>query len=302
MRSLNLDQLRTLTAVAELGGFSAAARHLNLTQPAVSLQIRELEQRFGVRLLERTGTRVQVTAPGQELVEHARRIFRECDVAAGAMRRYRDGWVGQVRIGTTNTALTYLLPSVIRHLREQHPGIELQVTNTATRDTVEHVIKSRFDFGLVTLPIDEAHLRVTPLRAEMLVAILPASMSDIPDFVTPAWAAQQSLVLEHPRAAVYSLVMEWLAGQLPLPRTPMHMGTVESMKDVVGLGLGMSIVPDVSVSEPMPGIVVRPIAPSVPCTLALIEHRSRRNEPALEIVRNALLELRAIPEAALAAE
>lgn len=292
MRSLNLDQLRALATVIELGSFSAAARQLNLTQPAISLQIRELEQRFGVKLVERVGKAVHATPPGQELADRAHRIFRECEDVDTAMRRFRDGWIGRVRIGTTNTAITYVLPPIIRRLREQHPGIELLITNTATRDTVENVIQNKFDLGIVTLPVDETYLKVTPLRPEQLVAILPADTPDIPDRVTPAYAAQQSLVLEHPRAAVHMLVMQWLARHLPLPRTPMHMGTVESMKNVVELGLGMSIVPDVSVAEPIPGIVVRPLDPPVACTMALIEHHSKPSEPALDIVRDALLAVR----------
>ncbi|TXL82344.1 LysR family transcriptional regulator [Vineibacter terrae] len=296
MRSLNLDQLRTLIEVIEQGSFSAAARQLNLTQPAVSLQIRELEQRFGVSLIERMGKTVHATTPGRELVEHAHRIFRECDFAASAMRRYRDGWVGRVHVGTTNTALTYQLPPILRRLRQEHPGIELLVTNMPTRDTLENIIQNRMDLGLVTLPVDDTHLRITPLRLEMLMAILPASTPDIPDVVTPEYAAQHSLVLEHGRGAVHALVMRWLAKQLPLPRTPMLMGTIEAMKKVVELDLGISIVPDVAVADPIPGVVVRPLDPPTACTLALIEHRSKPNEPALEIVRNALLELKAISD------
>ena len=81
MRSLNLDQLRALTEVAALGSFSAAARRLNLTQPAISLQIRELEARWGLRLIERLGKKTQATAPGLQLIEHARRIASECEAA-----------------------------------------------------------------------------------------------------------------------------------------------------------------------------------------------------------------------------
>src|SRR5262245_16362485 len=120
MRSLNLDQLRTLTEVIELGSFSAAARRLNLTQPAVSQQIRELERRFGVRLIERMGKQAHATAPGRELVDAAQRIFRDCDLAEAAMRRFRDRWIGRVHIGTTNTAMTYLLPPILRRLRLEH--------------------------------------------------------------------------------------------------------------------------------------------------------------------------------------
>ena len=76
MRGLNFDQLRTLLEVVEQGSFSAAARRLNLTQPAISLQIRELERRFGVRLIERLGKQAHATVPGRELIEAAQRILR----------------------------------------------------------------------------------------------------------------------------------------------------------------------------------------------------------------------------------
>src|SRR5215467_1112105 len=120
MRSLNLDQLRALTEVAALGSFSAAARRLNLTQPAVSLQIRELERRFGVRLIERLGKQAHATVPGRALVEAATRIFRECDDANAAMRRFREGWMGRVQVGTTLTAMIYRLPPILRRVRLDH--------------------------------------------------------------------------------------------------------------------------------------------------------------------------------------
>jgi DNA-binding transcriptional LysR family regulator len=87
MRSLNLDQLRALLEVVELGNFSAAARRLNLTQPAISLQIRELERRFGVQLIERLGKQAHATVPGRALVEAAQRIFHECEHADAALSR-----------------------------------------------------------------------------------------------------------------------------------------------------------------------------------------------------------------------
>ena len=106
MRSLNLDQLRTLTEVAALGSFSAAARRLNLTQPAVSLQIRELESRWGLPLIERLGKKAFATAPGRELIAHARRIADACEATEAAMRGLREGSLGRVRISSTLTALS----------------------------------------------------------------------------------------------------------------------------------------------------------------------------------------------------
>jgi len=288
MRSLNLDQLRTLLEVIELGSFSAAARRLNLTQPAVSQHIRELERRFGVRLIERMGKQAHATAPGRDLVEAARRIFHDCDLAEAAMRRFRDGWIGRVHIGTTNTAMTYVLPPILRRLRLEHPGIDLLVTNMSTRESVEQIIQNKIDLALVTLPVEEKKLRITPLHPQMLVAVLPASTRDVPDEITPDYVARQPFLIEHARGAVHALVMEWLAGHMPL-RAAMHLGTIEALKTAVESNLGMSIVPDIAVTRHTPDIIVRPLRPPVPCPLALIEHRNKPNEPALEIVRNALL-------------
>jgi DNA-binding transcriptional LysR family regulator len=292
MRSINLDQLRTFVEVVSRGNFSAAGRQLNLTQPAVSLHVRELEQRFGVRLVERLGRQAYATPPGRELVDQAQRIFRDCEEIEATMRRFREGWLGRVHIGTTLTALTYELPAIVRKIRTEYPGIDLLVTNMSTRDSIENVLKNTIDIALVTLPVKEPRLRITPLRPEMLVAILPADTKNVPDVITPDYAVRQSLVFEHARGAVHALVMQWLAGHTPLPSQPMLLGTVEAMKTVVSLGLGMSIVPDVSVADPSPNLIVRPLKPEMPCTLGMIELLHKQNDAALEIVRTALLELR----------
>lgn len=292
MRSLNLDQLRALLRVVELGSFSAAARQLNLTQPAVSLQIRELERRFGVRLIERLGRRAHTTAPGATLLEAARRIFHECDLIDAAMRPYRDGWIGRVQIGATNTMLVHVLPPILRQLSLAHPGIDLHVTNMPTRESVERILQNRLDLALVTLPVQKRHLRITPLLPERLVAIFPAGTRGLPDEVTPEFVARQPLLMEHTGGAVYALVVRWLSGIGSLPRPPMHLGTIEALRSAVASNLGMSIVPEIVVANHAPGIVVRPLRPQLSRTLALIEHRNKPNEPALEIVRNALLALR----------
>jgi len=294
MRSLNLDQLRALTEVAALGSFSAAARRLNLTQPAVSLQIRELEARWGLQLIERVGKKAYPTAPGRELIEHARRISGECDAAESAMRGLRDGSLGRVRIGTTLTALMYDLPPVLRRLGTEHPRLDLNVTNMATHVAIESIIQNTIDFGLVTLPVKSPLLRVTPLRPQVCVAILPATTRNVPDEVRPHYVAGQPLVLEQERGAVHSLVMQWLSKHLPLARQPMHVGIIEAVKKAVASGLGMSIVPDVAVADPIPEIIVRPLRPALPCTLGLVERRTKPSTPALDIVRSALLAMRTV--------
>jgi DNA-binding transcriptional LysR family regulator len=294
MRGLNFDQLRALVEVVAHGSFSAAARQLNLTQPAISLQIRELERRFDLRLIERLGKQAHPTVPGRQLIEVAQRIFRECDQADAAMRRFREGWIGRVQVGTSLTAMIYRLPPILRRIRLDHPGIELIVTNTPTRISIENIVQNKLDLALVNLPVERKELKITPLCAEMLVAILPADTQDVPGEITPDYAVRHHLLVEQTTSAGYSIVMEWLSGQAPASRAPTPLGTVEALKSAVASNLGMAIVPEVSVATHMSDFVVRPLRPSLSRTLALIEHRNKPSEPALEIVRNALLAMRAV--------
>ena len=95
MRSLNLDQLRAFVEVVERGSFTAAAKELNLTQPAVTHQVQELERRFQVALVERFGKRAYLTEAGEKLIEHARNLLEEDSHTQVMMRRFGDGWLGR---------------------------------------------------------------------------------------------------------------------------------------------------------------------------------------------------------------
>ena len=293
MRGLNFDQLRALLEVIEHGSFSAAARRLNLTQPAVSLQIRELERRFGLRLIERLGKQAHATVPGRELVEAAQRIFRECDHVDATMRRFREGWVGRVRVNMTLTAMIYRIPPILRRIRLEHPGIDLVINNTPTPTSVENIIQNRIDLALVNLPVQKKQLKTTPLCSEGMVAIFPVGTRNVPDEITPNDVAPHNLLVEQQSSAAYALVLGWLSGRAPA-REPMPLGTVEALKSAVASNLGMAIVPEVAVAPHMSDFIVRPLRPALSRTLALIEHRNKPNEPAIEIVRNALLGLRTI--------
>ena len=293
MRGLNLDQLRTFLEVVEHGSFYAAARRLNLTQPAISLQIRELERRFGLKLIERLGKQAHATVPGRELIEAAQRVFRECDSLDATIRRFSEGWIGRVRISMTLTSMVYRLPPVLRKIRLDHPGIDLVITNTPTPTSVDNIIHNRIDLALVNLPVQKKQLKVTPLCAEEMFAIFPAGTKNLPDVITPDEVAKHHLLVEQQASAAYALVMGWLPRQMPRARQPMPLGTVEALKGAVASNLGMAIVPEVALATHASDFIVRPLKPVLSRTLALIEHRNKPNEPALEIVRNALLGLRA---------
>ena len=295
MRSLSLDQLRALQTVVEVASFTGAARQLNLSQSAVSVQIRELEERCGVRLIERLGKKAYATAAGREVIEHARRISSEADAITAAVRRFREGWIGRVHIAAALTGLMYLLPPVLKKLRADYPGIDLFISNAPTDAMVDGVLRNEMDIGLVTLPVTENRLLVTPLHIETMVAIFPESAQDIPKAVTPEYVAAQFLILEY--GAVSALIREWLSAGGVAPQQTMTVSAIEAVKVVVSAGMGMSIVPAMSVAEATDEIVVRPLKPPLRRTLALIQHRNKPDDLALRIVRDALMELGNIPHA-----
>lgn len=127
MRALSLDQMRSFAVLIRSGSFSAAARQLNLTQPAVSRQIHELEKRLGVRLVERAGRQVRATQAGEKLLDHIRRIDVAVDEAVAAVAPYQNDTAGRIVVGTGATACIHLLPPVFEMLRRQYPALQILV-------------------------------------------------------------------------------------------------------------------------------------------------------------------------------
>ena len=293
MRSLNPDHLRALIEVVAQGSFTRAAKRLNLAQPTISLQIRDLETRLGVRLVDRLGKRAFATAAGRELIDHAQRIQQETDRLMAAMRRHRDGWLGQVRIGSSTTALIYHLPPVLQRLRRDHPSIELVVTTGTTTGVVERILRNEIDIGVVSLPINERQLDTAPLKAEPLVAIFAARTRNLPNRVTAQFLRQYPLLLEFARAHVRALIIDWLSADGVEPRPAMELDNLEAVKRMVASGLGVSIVPSAAIADANDAVklVARPLRPSLSRTLALVQRRDKPDDAALRIVRTALMTL-----------
>ncbi|HUD32489.1 MAG TPA: LysR family transcriptional regulator, partial [Variovorax sp.] len=149
MRELNLDQLRTLVSIADLGTFSAAARALHLAQPTVSLHVGELESRLGTQLLVRGSRRVTPTTAGLVLVQRARALLRDADETVEAVRRQADGKLGRVRLGTSTGVVIDLLPRVLEALQDSHPGIDVEVAILGSSQALERLALGTLDIGLV---------------------------------------------------------------------------------------------------------------------------------------------------------
>jgi DNA-binding transcriptional LysR family regulator len=294
MRNLNLDQLRALIEVVELGSFTEAAKRLHLTQPAISQQIRELENRCGLELVERIGKRAFATPAGRELIAHGRRIIAETEQALAAVYQHKEGAAGRVHLGAGPTALIYLLPSVLRNVRNEHPKIEIVVTTGTTHSIAEGLLSNELDLGFTALPVESADLDAVPVRTDPMVAILPGTDPEIPDKVTPGDVAKRTLILEYQRVPHRQLSRAWLHAAGVDVRPAMEFDGIEAIKSAVSAGLGMSIVPGPSMSEgpPMNSVVVRPLDPPLMRTLGLLAKRGRAEPPALKIVREAIMTLR----------
>ena len=293
MRRLNLDQLRAIVEVVKLGSFSAAARELNLTQPAVSLQVRELEGRLGVQLVERLGKRAFATAAGAELIARARRIEREVDDAIDAMRRRRDGGLARVRIGTGGAILSFLLPPVLRTLRRRHPNIELIVTTSTTDVIASQVARNEVDIGLVTLPIADRSLSVVVVREDPMVAVLPPGEDHAPSPIDAATLACYPLIFDSTGATMHELARNWFRAAGIEAHAAMELGHF-AIRNIISAGLGASVLPIEAVlgDASTAPVVVRSLKPQLTRTLAIIRRSDKRDEPALAQVHDALLAIR----------
>lgn len=163
MTTLNLGYLATFRLVHQRGSFSAAADVLGLSQPAVSLQIRQLEQFLQTRLVERTGRGIKATAAGETLLAHGERIQQVVDDAIRAVNAFSHDVSGTITLGTGATACIHLLPPLLEQLRRDYPLLSVGVTTGNTLDIVRAIEENRLDMGLVTLPVSGRALDVMPV-------------------------------------------------------------------------------------------------------------------------------------------
>lgn len=293
MKPLSLSQIQAFLDVVELGSFSAAADRIGLSQPAISLQVRELERHLAVKLVERVGKRIQPTPAGLSFVEYAQR-FRDLNLAAAEeMTRYADGILGRVRIGTGATACIYLLPPILKQLRRRFPSLEIIVSTGNTDEFVKAVEANTIDIALVTLPVSSRSLEIIPILDDEFVAIGSSSRT-MPEVVGNEFLALQPLILFEPGGSTRFVSDAWLRSQgKDAPKPVMALGSVEAIKEMVRADLGCAIVPGMAVEDRRgsTNLGVRPLMPPLHRTLAIIIRKDKRLYPGL---RETLTALKAI--------
>jgi DNA-binding transcriptional LysR family regulator len=290
MRGLKLDHLQTFHHVVELGSFSAAAERLGLTQPAVSLQVRQLERQLGVQLIERIAKRATPTAAGLALLEHIRRIGTAVDDAVEAMAEHARGTTGRVRLGTGATACIYLLPPTLRALRAKFPGLGIVVTTGSSQAIIKAVEDNTIDVALVTGPVSGRSLDVTPVMRDEFVAVFATGDAPARTAMTAEMMNRRPLVLYEPASNTRRLIDHWFQRAERSPAPVMELGSVDAIKEMVAAGLGCSILPRMAVAaaDRNPQLVVRALSPRLHRTLAIVVRRDKRLNRGLQRVIEAL--------------
>ncbi|WP_249677221.1 LysR family transcriptional regulator [Pseudomonas abieticivorans] len=284
MRHLNLTHLHTFAQVISLGSFSAAAERLNLTQPAISLQVRQLEERLQLRLIERVGKRLKPTSAGSTLLEHISRIDAVVEDALLDLASHAQGVAGQVSIGTGATACIHLLPPMLRKLRRAYPDLDVRVSTGNTDAMLRAVEENRLDLALVTLPAAGRSLQVEALLEDEFVAIFPLDSSA--PTATPQALATLPLVVFEAGSSTRLLIDEWFLQAGVRIKPVMELGSIEAIKEMVAAGLGYSIVPRMAVNTVhyRRGLQVQPLTPGLSRRLGLVLRQDKPLNKALQQV------------------
>jgi LysR family transcriptional regulator, low CO2-responsive transcriptional regulator len=239
---VTLRQLRIFEAVARHHSISRAAAELHLTQPAVSMQVKQLEEQIGVPLLEQVGRRLFLTEAGKELRGHAQGIAGRVDGMNAAMEQFRGLERGLLRMAVVSTA-NYFVPKLIADFNRRHPGVRVAL-QVANRDEVLATLADNgTDLAITGRPPDNADVVAQAFMDNPLVVIAAADHPLSGAKTVPlARLAEETLVVREPGSGTRAAVERHLTAQGLVPRTGCEIHTNEALKQAVRAGLGIGIV------------------------------------------------------------
>lgn len=260
---MNLQEIRYLVAVAELRHFGRAAEACNVSQPTLSSQIRKLEIELGVTLLERTNKRVDITPVGSQILIHAQRVLAESGQMEAVARAARDPLVGPLKLGVIPTLAPYLMPILLKPLRQAYPGLTIELWEDQTRLLIDGLRNHRLDAALLATEADAPEITEIALFDEPLLAALPPDHRLAGEATVSEDAlADEMLVL----ADGHCLANQALAAcGKPAPRSlmqnSMQAATLETLVNLVAAGYGATLIPALAAgSLGQRGIALRPLA------------------------------------------
>ena len=289
MHAPTFRQLQSFIAAVETGSLSAAARSLQITQPAASQQVKELERALAARLLQRGSGRVRPTAAGEAVLARARRVRAAMDDLLAAAVAFQ-GDVGRLRLGTGATACIYLLPPILARMKQRMPGLEIIIATGNTSEMLQRVLSGVLDLALITLAgrLDRV-LEARLLLAEPLVAYGPAAMLPAGEALRAAELAALPLILYESGGATRGVVDAWFRRAGLMPRPIMELGSVEAIRILVESGLGATILPSRALPVPGAGMAVRPLHPAAARSLAVVLRKDKVRDRGLRVCLDELL-------------
>lgn len=249
MTPLSMRHLRYFAALARFHHFGRAAEECAVTQPAMSIQIKQLEDLIGAPLIERSARQISLTGLGEEFAIRVRGILREVDELADLARVSGNPFVGQLRIGVIPTVAPYLLPKVIRELASRYPALDVRPREAVTPKLIEAMMEARLDAAIVALPISEPSLFETALFEEQFVLVRPLEDADKPVPNSEMLQEMKLLLLEEGHCfRDQALSFCKASSSLSLPRNLMEGSSLTTLVQMVGASIGVTLIPEMAVA------------------------------------------------------
>ena len=246
MINFTLKQLRYFEAVARQGHFGRAADVCAISQPALSAQIAALEAAVGHQLFERSARHVQLTAFGEQFAPRAHTILREAEALGDLARSVSGTALSRLRIGVIPTIAPYLLPSVIGQITSRFPEIDLLVRETMTHKLIEELGDGKLDCAIVALPVSEPALTEVALFDEAMVLVRPEADAERPVPDMNALSQMQLLLLEEGHC-FRDQALSFCTLRNALPREGLDGSSLSTLVQMVGAGIGVTLIPEMAV-------------------------------------------------------
>src|SRR5262249_17589596 len=239
---MDFDQLRTFLEVAKLGNFSRAAEKVLRSQPAVSAQIRQLEQEYGQKLFDPSSKRVRLTPAGEVVQQYAQQMLALRSNSLHAVSDHHGTPAGTLSIGANEGTFLYVLPDVFKKYHRKFPKVRISVYRSFTHKVTEKVEEGAVDLGVVTLPVKSPGLAVAPVfRDRILLMVGPGSPLFTRKSVTLEEFAQQPLIVPK-TGSIRRLIEKNLRPYREDLNITMELTSVVMIKRFVASGLGVSLI------------------------------------------------------------
>ncbi len=247
MANLTLKHFRYFEALARHGHFGRAANACAISQPALSMQIKELEDTLGTALFERGARHVRLTNFGEEFAPRIRDILRSVDELGDLARASRDRLLGRLRIGVIPTIAPYLLPTIIGNLARSNAGLDIHVRETVTPKLIQELIEGRLDTALVALPVSEPSLTEVALFAETFVLVRPGADQGKPVPNREKLREMRLLLLEEGHC-FREQALSFCNLHAAAPRELLDGSSLSTLVQMVSAGIGVTLIPEMAVA------------------------------------------------------